>query len=126
MKLLSKEELEKEMIKNILDSLDLKNKPELQWTITYDKNSKKTYTRKDGLKLADISFFVTIIEPVDYHFTNSQPILYALQRLKTYLDDLEKKRKEDEKTRKLMDFFGLDIQKQRQDKLNKINENENT
>ena len=132
--MMTKEELEKAMAQNILDSLDIKKTPEFNWTYGPEKNTSSTYEifeRKDGLKLrvkegGGMAYFY-LISPVDYgrfEYNLERTIMYAISQFKIYIQELEKKRKEEAKAKILIDFFGLDIKKQRKDKIEKINESE--
>jgi hypothetical protein len=132
---IKKEDIEKGMFDNISKSLDLSTNPEKFWYTEFDINYRGSpylmYIRNDGLKLAERNDFWNIVSPIDYTFENyiyRDKILKFLHALRDHLEFVEKKRKEQEKFKKLSEFFDLDIKKQRMKKLEKIenvNEDEN-
>lgn len=123
---LDKKKVEEGMCKNILDSLDLSTSPELVWISKKSDNSSSTaieYERNDGLIIRVIYNNLTILQPINYKFENVEfenKLFQALVKLKNHLYQKEIERIENEKLQKLVDFFELDIKKQRKDKIQKI------
>lgn len=119
--------LEKEMYENIMCSLE---DADANWELS---NDDSIFTRKhDGLKLKLSSaslmsdrYYLYILEPTFYSFSNSNYSDNITKELNNYLQQLRviKQQKEEEKTKNaLATFFNIGTKEVRKAKLDKLNQ----
>jgi hypothetical protein len=125
------EDFENSIMNDILDSIDLNNKPELMWSVTfsgvdtfeffkYDIEGFTFNRKKDGLVLLLPSkakgngeqYYgqCSILEPTIYSFKNKdieQLINNRLSLLLTYLNNIKNEKKEKDKVNRLKYFFKI-------------------
>ena len=123
---LEKKEIEEQITNQIVESLEDSNKPEQSWKVVKEHSlvlgrDREIFERNDGLRLELRDYHnVIFLNPVEYRLTSStleREIHSSCKGFKDYLKELERLEIEQKKLSVLSTFFGLDIKKQRKEKI---------